>query len=385
MVGYVRNDTVNNIADGNIINAEDLDGEFDAVQAAFDATSGHAHDGTVGGGAPILTLGPTKDVESSASAFFPRVNNTVDLGTSTLQFKNFWLDGTANIDNLVADTADINAGTIDNVVIGGTTPASGSFTTLFADSLDIEALNDTPVGNITPSTGAFTTLTADSLTVDSLNGTVIGNITPAAGTFTALAATTSFSVTGNITVTGTVDGRDIASDGSKLDGIEAGADVTDTANVTAAGALMDSELSNISAVKGLNQSVSTSGSPSFSGLTVNGVFVATKVNETFQSISSVSGTATVNTNNGNVFSISLSENTTFVFSNPPTSGTAYGFTLKVAQGLLPYAVTWPASVLWPGGFTPSLSSVEDNEDIFVFFTHDAGTNWYGFVAGQGMG
>lgn len=47
---------------------------------------------------------------------------------------------------------------------------------------------------------------------------------------------------GNITLTGTVDGRDLSVDGAKLDGIEAGADVTDTANVTAAGALMDSEV-----------------------------------------------------------------------------------------------------------------------------------------------
>ncbi len=45
-------------------------------------------------------------------------------------------------------------------------------------------------------------------------------------------------VTGNITVTGTVDGRDVATDGTKLDAIEASADVTDTANVTSAGALM---------------------------------------------------------------------------------------------------------------------------------------------------
>ena len=52
----------------------------------------------------------------------------------------------------------------------------------------------------------------------------------------------SLDVTGNITVGGTVDGRDVATDGSKLDGIEALADVTDTANVTAAGALMDSEV-----------------------------------------------------------------------------------------------------------------------------------------------
>ncbi|MDC1282141.1 hypothetical protein N8Z18_00030 [bacterium] len=57
---------------------------------------------------------------------------------------------------------------------------------------------------------------------------------------------------GNITVTGTVDGRDVAADGTKLDGIEAGADVTDTANVTAAGALMDSEVTNLAQVKAFN-------------------------------------------------------------------------------------------------------------------------------------
>lgn len=39
-------------------------------------------------------------------------------------------------------------------------------------------------------------------------------------------------VTGNIVVSGTVDGRDVASDGTKLDGIEANADVTDETNVT---------------------------------------------------------------------------------------------------------------------------------------------------------
>ena len=41
---------------------------------------------------------------------------------------------------------------------------------------------------------------------------------------------------GNITTTGTVDGRDVAADGTKLDGIETGADVTDATNVQNAGA-----------------------------------------------------------------------------------------------------------------------------------------------------
>ena len=75
--------------------------------------------------------------------------------------------------------------------------------------------------------------------------------------------------TGNIAVTGTVDGRDVATDGTKLDGIEANADVTDTTNVTAAGAVMDSELTSEASVKALDQGVATTDSPSFAGLTVD--------------------------------------------------------------------------------------------------------------------
>ena len=59
-------------------------------------------------------------------------------------------------------------------------------------------------------------------------------------------------------------------DHSKLNAIEASADVTDTANVTAAGALMDSELTSIADVKALNQSLVTGASPTFVGLTLTG-------------------------------------------------------------------------------------------------------------------
>ena len=52
-----------------------------------------------------------------------------------------------------------------------------------------------------------------------------------------------------ISVTGNVDGRNVSADGTKLDTIETNADVTDTANVTAAGALMDSEVTNLAQVK----------------------------------------------------------------------------------------------------------------------------------------
>ena len=52
-------------------------------------------------------------------------------------------------------------------------------------------------------------------------------------------------------------------DHSKLDGIEASADVTDATNVTAAGALMDSELTSIADVKALDQSVVSGATPTF--------------------------------------------------------------------------------------------------------------------------
>ena len=65
-------------------------------------------------------------------------------------------------------------------------------------------------------------------------------------------------------------GTFLTADQSKLDGIEAGADVTDTANVTAAGALMDSELTSIASVKALNQGVATTNSVTFAGLTTTG-------------------------------------------------------------------------------------------------------------------
>jgi len=48
------------------------------------------------------------------------------------------------------------------------------------------------------------------------------------------------------------EGAFVDGDKTKLDGIEAGADVTDTTNVTAAGALMDSEVTDLAGIKGLD-------------------------------------------------------------------------------------------------------------------------------------
>ena len=53
-----------------------------------------------------------------ASNLLPSADNTYDLGASGSEWKDLYLDGTANIDSLVADTADINGGTVDGETIG---------------------------------------------------------------------------------------------------------------------------------------------------------------------------------------------------------------------------------------------------------------------------
>ena len=107
MAGYNRNDTTNNIATGNIINASDLDGEFDAIDAAFDETTGHVHDGTSGNGAPITKVGPVQDLVVSASTVTPKTTATLDLGTPSLKFKDLNLSGNA----LVAGTLGVTGNT----------------------------------------------------------------------------------------------------------------------------------------------------------------------------------------------------------------------------------------------------------------------------------
>jgi hypothetical protein len=104
MTGYVRKDTTNNIADGNVINAADLDSEFDGVQDAFNASTGHKHDGTAGEGATINALGPTQDVTVSATLLAPKTTNTVDIGSSALKFKDLFLAGNASVGGTLAVT-----------------------------------------------------------------------------------------------------------------------------------------------------------------------------------------------------------------------------------------------------------------------------------------
>jgi hypothetical protein len=159
MAGYNRNDTSNNIADGNVINASDLDGEFDALDAAFDESTGHTHDGTSGAGAPITKVGPTQDIVISSTAASPKTNNYLDLGTSLLKYKDLYLSGA------ISSATGTYSGQITSTVTTGTAPlviaSTTKVTNLNADLLDgADWAAPASIGSGTPAAGAFTTLSA---------------------------------------------------------------------------------------------------------------------------------------------------------------------------------------------------------------------------------
>ena len=95
-----------------------------------------------------------------------------------------------------------------------------------------------------------------------------------------------------------------------------------------------------------------------------------------------SGAVTVDLDTGTNFSTAMAGAVTYTFSNPAASGKSSSFTLKVVND--GNAITWPTSVDWPAATAPTLSASGET-DYFVFITHDGGTTWYGFTAGQAMG
>ena len=165
-----------------------------------------------------------------------------------------------------------------------------------ADLLD--ANGDVKLSNLDNSTalplagGAMTGAITTNSTFDGVDiATRDGVLTSTTTTANAALPKAGGAMTGAITTNSTFDGRDVGTDGTKLDGIEASAtadqtnaeiraaveaasdsnvftdadhsklnaveasaDVTDATNVTAAGALMDSEVTNLSEVKAFDAS-----------------------------------------------------------------------------------------------------------------------------------
>ena len=131
MAGYIRQSSIN---DGDTVTASLFNNEYNQLLAAFNATSGHKHDGTAAEGPVIALIGDSGlttplnkiqidttndeigfhiDVSGTSTEQFkledggivPIINNDIDLGTSSLQFKDAFFDGTVTLDGLVIGSA----------------------------------------------------------------------------------------------------------------------------------------------------------------------------------------------------------------------------------------------------------------------------------------
>jgi hypothetical protein len=165
------------------------------------------------------------DVDSN---IIPDDDDTYDLGSASQEWRNLYIDGTANIDSLVADTADINAGTIDGATIatsditvgaGKTLDVSAGTLTLADDQISGDkveggTINATTITTLASTTGNITTVnstTVDSTTLEVTNlkakdGTAAGSIADTTGVVTlASSVLTTTDING-----GTIDGTTIA-------------------------------------------------------------------------------------------------------------------------------------------------------------------------------
>lgn len=92
MAGYTRQDIGDNISNGSVIDATYLDQEFNAVEGAFDSSTGHTHDGSAGEGAPIEVTGPNQEYVSDASALAPKTDGTYTLGKDATRWSVVYSD-----------------------------------------------------------------------------------------------------------------------------------------------------------------------------------------------------------------------------------------------------------------------------------------------------
>ena len=130
-----------------------------------------------------------------SGAISPAADDAFDLGIAAAQWKDFYLDGIAYIDQLGTDadpsTAYIGGGEVDGTIVGGETPAAGSFTVLtststlvmptntagyllVADGSDYEEVAVS--GDATLASGGAITIADDAVTLAKMAGLARGSI-----------------------------------------------------------------------------------------------------------------------------------------------------------------------------------------------------------------
>ena len=106
--------------------------------------------------------------------------------------------------------------------------------------------------------------------------------------------------------------------------------------------------------------------------------------EEYAAVASSSAAVSLDLRTASNFSHDLTENTTISFANPAASGKVSAATLRIIQGSTARTITWNSSIKWAADTAPTLTTTNDAVDIFVFYTVDGGTTYYGFTAGQVM-
>lgn len=103
------------------------------------------------------------------------------------------------------------------------------------------------------------------------------------------------------------------------------------------------------------------------------------VGELVNVIGNTGTAATINLENGNFVTATLTGNCTFTFSNPASGAASFNLFLT-NDATAGRSITWPASVKWPNNTIPIRTTTANRTDVFTFFTTNGGTNWYGSIS-----
>ena len=210
MAGYSARQS--SFTTGDTILAAHSNDEFNQVLAAFNATTGHTHDGTAGEGGPVTSIRDANtlnrvlvdstnnhlefyvNVSSSSvqqfrvqdGAIVPITDNDIDLGTSSLEFKDLFIDGTANVDTLAADA----------ISLGGTTITSTGAELNILDGVTSTAAELNILDGVTSTAAELNLL--DGITA----GTVSASLAVIADSNKDISGFRNLSITGDLTVAG---------------------------------------------------------------------------------------------------------------------------------------------------------------------------------------
>lgn len=86
--------------------------------------------------------------------------------------------------------------------------------------------------------------------------------------------------------------------------------------------------------------------------------------------------STINWTNGNRQTVTLTANTTFLFTNPGKPGS---FILRIQTGAGSFTASWPGTVKWAGGITPIITTTASKNDI-ASFDYAGDGNYYGVIS-----